>query len=440
MPLDDDRRLVELYDAHAPSVWRYVVHLTGDPVGADDIVQETLLRAWRSPRILAQEPASTRSWMFTVARNLVIDEARSARRRHEIGVAETFPSAAARTAPTPSSRACSSRRRSRGSTLEHRAVIVHAYYGGCSIAEVAPPARHPRGHREVAAALRATRPAACAAGEGGDAMNPDHPRFADWDSAYVLGALSPAERREYEEHLETCETVPSIVAELPPIPGLLARLVRRAGRGALVGGSRRGIRSAPATELLDAVRARPPPRHPSHAVLVGRGRRPPRRSPCSRRSRCRWPQPARRRARTRSPSRPSPTCRSRRPACSPRSTGARGSSSTAATSRGADATDAADVPEGGWPYALVVVDHDGNRTELSSWRAIARCDGAPDGRPRRSTSTTSRRSRSGRSPAARCSCAASRASRRTGEPFGPSSRVSDVAAHGGREHERRVFA
>ncbi|MFD4420804.1 sigma-70 family RNA polymerase sigma factor [Agromyces sp. NPDC058484] len=89
MPPHDDARLVALYDAHAPSVWRYVVHLTGDPAGADDIVQETLLRAWRSPRILAQEPASTRSWMFTVARNLVIDEARSARRRHEIGVAET---------------------------------------------------------------------------------------------------------------------------------------------------------------------------------------------------------------------------------------------------------------------------------------------------------------------------------------------------------------
>ena len=30
-------------------MWRYVVHLTGDPAGADDIVQETLLRAWRSP-------------------------------------------------------------------------------------------------------------------------------------------------------------------------------------------------------------------------------------------------------------------------------------------------------------------------------------------------------------------------------------------------------
>ena len=50
-------------------------------------------------------------------------------------------------------------------------------------------------------------------------MNPDHARFAEWDSAYVLGALSPAERREYEEHLESCELCRRCVAELTPIPG-----------------------------------------------------------------------------------------------------------------------------------------------------------------------------------------------------------------------------
>ena len=88
MPDDDAARLAALYDAHAAPVWRYVVHLTGDRAGADDVVQETLLRAWRTPRIMAQAPESTRSWMFTVARHLVVDDVRSARRRREIGVAE----------------------------------------------------------------------------------------------------------------------------------------------------------------------------------------------------------------------------------------------------------------------------------------------------------------------------------------------------------------
>ena len=136
MPPEDDRRLVALYDAHAPSVWRYVVHLTGNPSGADDIVQETLLRAWRSPRILAQEPESTRAWMFTVARNLVIDEARSAKRRHEIGVAET-PDRAGSDGTDALFESLLVEEALAGLYYEHRAVIVHAYYGGRSIAEVA---------------------------------------------------------------------------------------------------------------------------------------------------------------------------------------------------------------------------------------------------------------------------------------------------------------
>jgi RNA polymerase sigma-70 factor, ECF subfamily len=136
MPPDDDSRLVALYDAHGPSVWRYVVHLTGNPAGADDIVQETLLRAWRSPRILAQEPETARSWMFTVARNLVIDEVRSARRRHEIGVAET-PERVRDDGTDALFESLLIEEALATLDLEHRSVIVHAYYGGCSIAEVA---------------------------------------------------------------------------------------------------------------------------------------------------------------------------------------------------------------------------------------------------------------------------------------------------------------
>lgn len=136
MPPEDDRRLVALFDAHGASVWRYVVHLTGDPAGADDIVQETLLRAWRTPRILEQETSSTRSWMFTVARNLVIDDARSARRRHEIGVAET-PDRGRDDGTDALFEGLIIEEALAGLDLAHRAVIVHAYYGGCSVAEVA---------------------------------------------------------------------------------------------------------------------------------------------------------------------------------------------------------------------------------------------------------------------------------------------------------------
>jgi hypothetical protein len=49
-------------------------------------------------------------------------------------------------------------------------------------------------------------------------------KFAQWDAAYVLGALSPAERREFEEHLVTCPQCQTAVSELAAITGLLSQV------------------------------------------------------------------------------------------------------------------------------------------------------------------------------------------------------------------------
>jgi hypothetical protein len=44
------------------------------------------------------------------------------------------------------------------------------------------------------------------------------------DGAYVLGALSPAERAAYERHLATCSFCREAVADIAVLPGLLGRL------------------------------------------------------------------------------------------------------------------------------------------------------------------------------------------------------------------------
>ena len=44
------------------------------------------------------------------------------------------------------------------------------------------------------------------------------------DAAYVLGALSPAEREAYERHLASCPDCRDNVADLAALPGLLGRL------------------------------------------------------------------------------------------------------------------------------------------------------------------------------------------------------------------------
>jgi hypothetical protein len=48
--------------------------------------------------------------------------------------------------------------------------------------------------------------------------------FAELDGSYVLGALSPTERQEYEKHLATCESCARSVRELAGLPGLIARV------------------------------------------------------------------------------------------------------------------------------------------------------------------------------------------------------------------------
>ena len=48
--------------------------------------------------------------------------------------------------------------------------------------------------------------------------------FALYDAAYVLGALSPAERREFEDHLNGCATCASSVGELAGLPALMSKV------------------------------------------------------------------------------------------------------------------------------------------------------------------------------------------------------------------------
>ena len=45
--------------------------------------------------------------------------------------------------------------------------------------------------------------------------------YREWDAAYVLGALAPAERREFEEHLAVCDACRTAVGELAGMPALL---------------------------------------------------------------------------------------------------------------------------------------------------------------------------------------------------------------------------
>jgi RNA polymerase sigma-70 factor (ECF subfamily) len=84
----EDDLMRALHNDHAGALWSYAMHLTsGDRAHAEDVVQETLLRAWRLPRVLDQSQGSARAWLFTVARRIAIDGWRAAAARSEISTA-----------------------------------------------------------------------------------------------------------------------------------------------------------------------------------------------------------------------------------------------------------------------------------------------------------------------------------------------------------------
>lgn len=83
-----------LVPQNAPALHRYVRRLLpGDPHRSEDVVQETLLRAWRHLTAVAAA-ASPQAWLTRVARNVVIDGLRRAA-THPVEVDEDVTAAVA---------------------------------------------------------------------------------------------------------------------------------------------------------------------------------------------------------------------------------------------------------------------------------------------------------------------------------------------------------
>ncbi|GGV20617.1 hypothetical protein GCM10010495_39910 [Kitasatospora herbaricolor] len=81
-PTLDPGTLAELYRLHGGYLLRALQRVTnGDRGKAEDILQETLLRAWQHPEAIAAGPEQSRPWLFTVARRIAIDHYRMAAAR-----------------------------------------------------------------------------------------------------------------------------------------------------------------------------------------------------------------------------------------------------------------------------------------------------------------------------------------------------------------------
>ena len=137
----DNEAIRELWRVHGAALLRFALKLTlGDRHRAEDIVQETLVRAWRHPEIVSTGGTAIRPWLFTVTRHIAIDMWR-ARARYE--AAEEIMDDRYAELPDPAEpieqavTALDVRAALAVLSTEHRQVIVEMYLRGRSVADTA---------------------------------------------------------------------------------------------------------------------------------------------------------------------------------------------------------------------------------------------------------------------------------------------------------------
>jgi RNA polymerase sigma-70 factor, ECF subfamily len=81
VPGDADAVVREMYSRHARELHVFVERFGLDAAEADDVVQETFIRAWHHLPKLSADDRPVRPWLYRVARNLLIDADRAARSR-----------------------------------------------------------------------------------------------------------------------------------------------------------------------------------------------------------------------------------------------------------------------------------------------------------------------------------------------------------------------
>lgn len=157
----EDALVRMLYDQHAMPLLMFVQRLTGgDRQRAEDIVQETLMRAWRNAHKLgAQGQTSIRPWLVTVARRIAIDNHRSDNARPTETYDQELDGFAVADETDQVLRSMTVSDALRSLSYAHREILLETFFQGRTVPEAADVLGLPLGTAKsrVYYALRALR-------------------------------------------------------------------------------------------------------------------------------------------------------------------------------------------------------------------------------------------------------------------------------------------
>jgi RNA polymerase sigma-70 factor (ECF subfamily) len=144
-----DRRAYEtVIDAHYPSVYRFLLLLTGQPHLAEDLTQEAFTAAWAAADRF-QGRASIGTWLHRIAYNAFVDAQR--RRARDSALAQRLDAARPATATDPVSEILAAEKLAEvhqalgGLDEEDRIVLLLRYVEGLSHREIARVLNRPNG-------------------------------------------------------------------------------------------------------------------------------------------------------------------------------------------------------------------------------------------------------------------------------------------------------
>lgn len=164
----DEQLIRDLYEEHGRMLIAYATRLTGDRGAAEDLVQETLIRAWKHVHVVATATVPLTGWLLTILRNLAFDRARrQATRPLEVPeLPEGGPAGSDHSQRVVDSIVVVEALKSL--SAQHCSMLIEIYYRNRSVAEVARELQIPQGtvKSRTHYALRALRDALATPGEG----------------------------------------------------------------------------------------------------------------------------------------------------------------------------------------------------------------------------------------------------------------------------------
>ncbi|WP_433280352.1 sigma-70 family RNA polymerase sigma factor [Pseudonocardia xinjiangensis] len=204
-----------VHDRHSGALRSFAMRLTGGNASkAEDVVQETMLRAWRHLDALDEARGSQRTWLFTVARRIAIDEWRSRPERieyptdvvPELIAEDTIDRAVQRWTVTAALNRLS---------REHRSALHACYFHGRSVREAAREFGVPEGtvKSRLYYGLRAMRVVL----EGGELVTSTNSPTSALPSAVASAAIRAGATRP-RRHGQLSSRSPG-PRRTPPAPG-----------------------------------------------------------------------------------------------------------------------------------------------------------------------------------------------------------------------------